>query len=976
MFAVNSVIKRLLQKYIEEDMSAASDGNGILHLHHLHFREHVFECYGMKVVRAALDELLVPNFSEVVWRGVDIELMLMPVAESSTADDREPLGSSLAWSEIMPFGDLEDSGDDGEEEDESLFGSFMNPLRRIQTRLESYVNEIRHTFTDIHIAMRVSETDTLHVRVNSAFYASDKLTCDVVSVTLESFGGGEDGCGSAEAEEVATLKALSVNCVAAEQITAEADEASFHIAEHVLNALMSFTSGVANKEDNTSGHTVSVSVKSVTLDSQWLPQISGSNLVAKASASVLKMSIDHTEMEGHGQVEKMRLRVRQGPAAETAFVTEAVTASSPFDEDTVFLFHAKRKPAPVARSDKMIAFVQNEREASDTNVWISFASAHVTKLPVWNTEKIPAFPPSSNTAAQKVTVEVRGARVICAVAHVSNALQVRADTLYVFWTRDFWSAKMSRVTIPHFLTLQGVHLAGKDTARISCDVKEVCVEQGIHPFVLQIRDWYTACFANDAEEASVDFILRVNRVVAASVGRCLKQPWCMRNVEVFNSTQNTVFICGRASIADWMSLTSCQVRVSSGGSVSVSVASVMIEATPRTVQMLAAQLQVWSESNWGGTTPSDDVGKQQRPAFAFDGDAVIHNYTAYRSLRADGGGVLEVRTPLSPSTKLKVCRMQINLLLDDCGVGGDGADSMEVVAEQVKFRWWSAESKVFEVSRVECIDRVAASKWNKALVLRNASVNSERGCHSVQCRERIVVSLDQHALNFLLEFCEAASPPPTTETTTATTTINTLHVTPLRMCINFKPHSLLSVPPLRNALVTISHFECYDCRDAGEAASKFTHHVLSEAFTSTNLPRLLGGVKVLGAPVNVLKSVLQLLQPSSSCSLASRTRKVLVSVLELTHAVNVGGAVATGSPSVYANQPRGINEGFRRASETFRHDATAVVNFVTGETRHVDLFNVPFIVLRPITGPLSDVVNGVCNQLDSTRLEKMNDKYG
>ena len=149
-------------------------------------------------------------------------------------------------------------------------------------------------------------------------------------------------------------------------------------------------------------------------------------------------------------------------------------------------------------------------------------------------------------------------------------------------------------------------------------------------------------------------------------------------------------------------------------------------------------------------------------------------------------------------------------------------------------------------------------------------------------------------------------------------------------------------------------------------------HVMKD---KKNLARIIGGVKPIRASVELFKNVTELIlipthpvPPGYSndvkgmlAQMQHISARTIVSILELV-------------PSS-SQQPSGIKQGIIQAGQVFQRDMKTVVAFVSGENGTTDLLDVPLMILRPLTSPVTTLINGVCNQLDPVRLERIRSKY-
>ena len=221
-------------------------------------------------------------------------------------------------------------------------------------------------------------------------------------------------------------------------------------------------------------------------------------------------------------------------------------------------------------------------------------------------------------------------------------------------------------------------------------------------------------------------------------------------------------------------------------------------------------------------------------------------------------------------------------------------------------------------------------------------------------------------------------------------------MSPFKARVDYKPSStslsFLKFLPLRGAVINFNLFDSFDTNPE-RLAVEFALHTINHA---KNLSRIIGGIKPLRAPLSVFRNVTELvLVPFEGISAEvgggveddyeilqgvinqaqTIVGKIAISILELGPTLNVR-RIGTDIPtSIHSNQPTGLKGGIIQAKQTFTTDMGTVIAFISGDMRNLDLFDLPLLLIRPLTAPLTDIVNGICNQIDSTRYNRMKNKY-
>jgi hypothetical protein len=182
----------------------------------------------------------------------------------------------------------------------------------------------------------------------------------------------------------------------------------------------------------------------------------------------------------------------------------------------------------------------------------------------------------------------------------------------------------------------------------------------------------------------------------------------------------------------------------------------------------------------------------------------------------------------------------------------------------------------------------------------------------------------------------------------------------------------------------MQHFDSFDVTPE-RLGVELALHILNHF---RNLPRIIGGIKPLRAPANTFRNIAELVlvplddgEPRNLDGIIAQAKHAavatVISILELGPALSVRrvGAEPSHPTSVHSMQPSGFKGGLIQARQNFTTDMGTVFAFISGDLRNVDLYDLPLMVLRPLTAPLADIVNGMCNQLDPTRYKRTLDKY-
>lgn len=1035
MFSINGLlqgtIKRLLNKYIKPEaatpQSSASASASLLHIKHLHFREDVLDehasRFGMKVVSAELAELKADvSFSgssnEIQWNGITIDLKPLIIEETAAeqvkqanqADEMSAaetaLGSSLFGGEAASASASASLPRNSSES--SLLSSFSNPIRGIQNKIESFVTSIVHVFNDLKITW--SEDDDMHFTLHAAGQYSDDDGVFIERLVVIRDGYGTILSLSECSVSIGNDKTLNVEC---ESVVAKISESVLCTAVMRLQQIREVQQRQGKTEAGPSFHLNKVKLHEAKLISNWMPyeEVIASDVhinIRKGRAYAAQVKL------GFGNV-LSSITVRWINNSYPINSGRATVGSSPFDEDKIFLFHSKPKPAPLADSKQMSSFIHQQRQTAQGSISVHIETVNITEMPVDLQRSIETF-----QALIEELVPVRAVTSSSAAISPGYAveLSVTTGTISIDELNDFeivlnqgsaivtpnftfWSGQIKgcelRTKAAEVLSLEHIRIAGRSLSRISCDVSKICLSEQMTPMELadNIVVWCEQLLEEDAEPVQMDFLVRAKTVTVGRMGHVLPERCEISQLEVFNSGPHHVVIsCSSIAIPNWLKLTSCQVRL--GEAARISIASVYAQLTPTHTRKLIDQIMQWVSAQTATPVPPT--------AFTLDETSVIHNYMSTLSTLSASTDKKEhdkaADIAADSWVKFSISKAHVNISLDDDGISN--ADHMELLVDQFKLR--AGTELQFRIERLECLDRISASNWNKAIIAQYLAIRIEQpdnyhivvgsGLDRRGAAAEVVLSLDQHTIDFFGQFIAGLATPTSLRleeednTQADSVQVNSFQVSGFRARVDYKPCALFSGGvPLRDARVKVKRFQLFDS-NWKQIGIAFGLHTLNEAFSGMNLPRVISGIKPLRTPASIFRNIAELvvIVPSSAATTTSFTiepvirqaksvaTQTAISVLELGPALNVrriGDEL-----SIHAQQPASVKEGFVQAGQTFSQDMGTAIAFITGDMHNVDLLEVPLVVIRPFTAPLADIINGMCNQLDPERYDRMRNKYG
>lgn len=293
----------------------------------------------------------------------------------------------------------------------------------------------------------------------------------------------------------------------------------------------------------------------------------------------------------------------------------------------------------------------------------------------------------------------------------------------------------------------------------------------------------------------------------------------------------------------------------------------------------------------------------------------------------------------------------------------------------------------------EIIDGVESSLWYKAFWTKNIEVLLIDNYLSVEANSDLMLNIDHDFILFISKFFEwdiqqsfidmdqqplqanSEKPP-----------FSSIHISELTFRLDYKPKDkeelfeFTNFMALRNSKILFREFYMFNIRSINElvqsiALNLFTNMdniqgVIAGMKPVKPIAKILGGAKnVIILPINTK------LDKNFGSKVKTQLKKVLkdtaIEVLEVGCGLNIS---LDNKKSIYSNQPATIKQGFESAEKQFSDGMKTVFAFVkNGED--ADLLSLPIAVVRPFTGGLSQILLGICNQLDPSRKKRMDNKY-
>jgi hypothetical protein len=689
-------------------------------------------------------------------------------------------------------------------------------------------------------------------------------------------------------------------------------------------------------------------------------------------------------------------------------------ACSPFDDDKVFLFRSQPIPQPIATSSCVENYKTHQQSLNTRQIEVKMSCIRTTELVLtdWTEMLIAAqkiaqdFMLASGATNSGATFSVEVKIEHSLRAHVAPFPLVVAHSPSFFkGTGEFWSGKVRQVSLgagPTIAEVRGLRVAGEDLKRISVDVGAALISDldAIVELIAFLPEF-------DPDQPPMDIFVHIKQTKVRA-NRFYCRDVRASNLDIFTSHNGTCFTITAAraeskstGAASFYGLraTAVQITINEGETpVRVSVATmegVISNDDLKDIIMLTGRSALQEEEQQHKDEDDEEA------EFVLNRDDVIRNYM-HGEIRRDVSPVGVRKAKAFPKWKVTIRQSRMKLYMINRREHGH----IELLVDLLKLRSMNDGTFIVNLERGECLDRIEESVWNKAVIIRGLAFQAKRGGH-IQLRvgtsnstkrfrtEDVTLSLDQCFLDYVEQFIATITEPHHAAEKEGhqdedTVWLSSIQITPFKARVDYKPPKDPSHPvplymrylPLRSAVLKVERFNAFDVTGGGDLAMKFVFHALGKS--GQNLGRIIAGFKPIRTPANVFRNATELvLVPLSATGglkdiidqAKQAATRTAISVLELGPALNVRPVDANNTVSVHSNQPRNIKEGFVRAGRVLRQDVTTVVAFITGDRRNVDLFDLPVMVLRPFTAPLTEILNGLCNQLDRERYRRLSDKY-
>ena len=660
----------------------------------------------------------------------------------------------------------------------------------------------------------------------------------------------------------------------------------------------------------------------------------------------------------------------------------AGVSCSPFDDDRLLFFRTARKPNPIASPSQTKRYKQTERLRGRGHCIVSIGvlqvlpnlKPHIEELLLSTNDNSDETP--LNIPQFELSLEVN---VVLLKASFGNAIiEVECPSAFINASMETWSMSIDRVAVDHHQirssrgSITHIRVAGELLSRVSVDVRSALISH-IDPLLQELPTLPEA-------ESTTDFLIRVAQVRAQG---CFNTPFPIKaeQLEVFSTPKNDIIVTALKCKVGCLQANTTQLRLiqSPEPSWKINISSLNGIITPE-------DLRPWLLQDSTESVETSQAKAAEEP-FLIRPENIVRHYIATRAIgrRAVPNAASRVLWAIT------VEKAHIRLALPQ------RTAHVDFIITRCKTKKRTNQELTVEAETLTCFDRIEDSVWNKAIIAREVAIAASKDDDiriHVSRSSELVASIDQKLIDFLGEWANQIGAEDNIEPKDPSEDrriLNSIHIDAFKARVDYKPGGSkdtdtpgwLRFMPLRSAQLLVPKFELFDIHSWGDVGTTFALHAIR---ANGNLTRLVSSLKPLKAPADIFSHASELVlipvsgrgAPNLNAVIKQAkhaAKRTAISVLELGPTVHLRPIRPGPQPSVHSNQPDGIKRGFIRAGETLRDDMGTIVAFIRGDIRNVDLFDLPIMIVRPLTSPLANIINGLCNQMDRKRYLRLRDKY-
>lgn len=947
MFAIRGLlattIKPFLGKFVKRGMQ--TDTSNGLKVTNIELKEDalesvlskVFPQRGIKIQHASVGSVNVEvswSAATIKWEGVLIGAEILKEGPSSDAETAA-LGNSLIINQSLT---MSESGG------ESLFNSA---LIGAQKRIEGAVSLISHTFDCITVHLKVNEHIVLELIFNEVEF-NEANGLSIKSVVISKLQTKAHDIVIVKGDVITMDRSLS-------SISAEDAIVNIDMIQDILKALFE------TSDSSTQPLTLKAAIKRTATVLYGEKILYAVNAEATVSENFIKFSSSEFKFVNEINDSIIAAKNVQGTFSFGLTPQENTEKTSAFDEGKLFMYRSHIRPVPIAHQERLNSFFECNREAVKQKLIIEctelFATEALFKKAIPNATAAP-----SQRQTMLIEIKVNG------IADLSFRESIKVNGLSVFLMlkdQPEWYVAADSIVAAECISVKNIKVAGTSLEHISADVGYLNV---VHP--LLAGDIIQKLLPEQIEGDSMSLFVRVQRA------RIAPSKW-------YDNSDITIGMCDIFTIGD---LGAFAITAGTIHSTCIRMNAVQVEINNKIYKFHASLVHtLLSPADLtkivGNVTDilktSDSKTKTSEvKEFRLEQHLIIKNY------------INQIRENTPPVVNDNVTIVKVSVTKTCIQLCQDKPDNYaELNIDCLKIRV-EPNSKKITFDNLQCLDKTARSSFNKAIVIRGATITLTDkedyvcvfGQPSIRGKGRledVSLAIDQTFLDYLVTFTKTIKFPTTTGD--APNVVRSIRISEVKMRVNYRPSSgqgetevgLLKWMPIKEAVIKMQAFDGFGLT-IDELSVALGIHFMQD---KKNIARLFGGIKPIRAPLEIFKNVTELIlipmhpvSPGYSNDVMGRlaqmrhiSAKTIVSVLELV-------------PSS-EQQPSGIKQGILQAGQTFQRDMNTIVAFVSGDNANTDLLDVPMMIIRPFTSPISSLITGVCNQLDPVRLERLQNKY-
>lgn len=719
----------------------------------------------------------------------------------------------------------------------------------------------------------------------------------------------------------------------------------------LLDLIDSITENTTNDNPDDSAFSIGVFVNTTTIMFGPLKMIltgldfSAGEIQIVSAACTLKDKIVGT-MNG--------LKFSYSTSCDSQLNPETVTL---FDEDKIFMYHESLRPAPIGSDERTQHYRDQTLEMASQKYHILCESVlvnfelitHVIGLVQSYTG--PSTSKKTSTFAVNIQIERK-----CTVSMESVRLNAKRTTGSSHCGNFFvdnvsggihWYLSLALLKLQ---TVDGIMIAMMESNKVGGFRLERIAASSENATIGSVEELQKMIPTMTDDGEQMDICVHITHA-KIQPNKWFQQLVLCSSIDVFTVGKDLVVIAGTVETTHLRG-SGLQIQVGETGTV-VRIAI---------LQFLADKHQIAEIKRLLALKKNSVVVEEMTKVFNINDHTIIRNYQP------------EVEAKAKAKTKFKLSIAKLYLQLRH----NDWIGHVELSLDGLKVKVLS-DRTIVSIEYLTCLSRLKHNETKRVLVTRRVDMIAIGNLHDYVINfaepdgvDNITLNIDPTLIDFLTQYIGYIQE--SEDNKTESIRVRSLKVTPFKIRLSYKPGSssldsigastALRWIPISNAAIKVKLFECFGLMPE-EIGIAFGMHLIEDR---KNLARLAGGVKLIRAPADVMRNVTELILVPTTAMSEQETQSMLSRVQTLS-AKTIVSVLSVGAASSRV-QPSGIKQGIIQAGQVFQRDMNTVIAFVSGDTRSVDLLELPMMIIRPVTSPISTFISGVCNQLDQTKASK------